>query len=111
MLLKVNQNGAKVVPEIIAKSKSTSKNACRNRYKKMLLFKTYRKPKKWTQGAILSRKGPKELGAGGGSQLPTAIYPHRAAEKRRTRSGMFLRIVCRCLAEAGAVKEKLFNIK
>ena len=36
--------------------------------------------------------------------------PAPAAEKRRTRSGVFLRIVCGCLAEAGAVKEIVFNI-
>ena len=54
---------------------------------------------------------PRAPTARSGSQLPTAIYPHQAAEKRRTRSGVFLRVVCGCLAEAGAVKEKFLNIK
>ena len=64
-------------------------------------------PKKIAKMAGLIANDPFQ----GGSQLPTAIYPHRAAEKRRTRSGVFLRVVCGCLAEAGAVKEKGFNIK
>ena len=37
MSLKVSRNGAKMVAGIETKSKSTSKNACRNRYPKMIL--------------------------------------------------------------------------